>query len=1000
MKTLKKNKILLIIAVAVFAVSVMSLIGTLNFKTARAESLVSETFVTEDGVSAKLSAGGGIRFRAKFDVTTKDNILASEGVTLEFVVAPKALFENGTAEEQGLIIPVDKNKIYDGGDGLWYANGCVTDILEANRSLEFKAVARIKNGDVVTDTATNSGDLARGNLYDVINAAVLDSREGFNDFEKTIFALPAYNAWFGTKDYPVQVSSLDEYNALIGKINGGATEFDGKFAKYSELFKNQTGATALDADKTAPKAIYGVTLNLNGATSCEPLSTYIEGAGATLPVPTKTDSAFMGWYEEADCSGNAVTEITALDEGDKTFYARWVRFEKQEYSLNLNGSKQLNLEFTPAAAQETATFASSAASVIEVDGNGKVTARAYGQSVITATVGEHTVNCTVTVSPLVSSAGTNVLYNGSDYSIKITDDGEVVSGFNTGVAASKLYYSEITFSGIKLYNQDLSAFGMAHFATEENFFFDKFHIYAFDLAANSVGYWHRTGVGKNVSDGNLALNMFNTQLNAAYNLIKTALSESKDITLGIARSEDYSYTFVNGRVVMKTALPEALLNVDTYPGVYVQSLKDDGITVKNVTFLSGDSASEKLATVESPLADDRDFVTTYDEAGNYYMHAVNAGEFTEQITINNAAASKQYYAEYVLNGFYITGGQYKAFGLAHQSGDTFMFDKYAMYLGDGSNDPASAGYWHRSGVGLNVADGDLIMSQADDALGASKAWIINAASNRGVKTIKIGVARNGNYVYTFVNDVIVLQAKIADEFKDVDTAPSVYMQAIADYDISISGVTYLGGEDAVNKINAATKMLRYSRVFDVNYKPATIAEDSSSFRFEGSDDSDAAWRASVTQEALFGINATIDMDITVLNTANGHIGINIAKDDGNGWTGRNNFSDGLTLAGYWMWTNGGKQQGVDYFKDGLTTWETEWCGGPADDVKSGNFHVQIKLTANEDGTVKSVLTISNGGVIMQTVERTSVNTHGADEIYRIHFLTHAIDYEVTNLTIA
>lgn len=79
MKTLKKNKILLIIAVAVFAVSVMSLIGTLNFKTARAESLVSETFVTEDGVSAKLSAGGGIRFRAKFDGTTKDNILASEG---------------------------------------------------------------------------------------------------------------------------------------------------------------------------------------------------------------------------------------------------------------------------------------------------------------------------------------------------------------------------------------------------------------------------------------------------------------------------------------------------------------------------------------------------------------------------------------------------------------------------------------------------------------------------------------------------------------------------------------------------------------------------------------------------------------------------------------------------------------------------------------------------------------------------------------------------------
>ena len=176
----------------------------------------------------------------------------------------------------------------------------------------------------------------------------------------------------------------------------------------------------------------------------------------------------------------------------------------------------------------------------------------------------------------------------------------------------------------------------------------------------------------------------------------------------------------------------------------------------------------------------------------------------------------------------------------------------------------------------------------------------------------------------------------------------------------------------------------------------TIAADSSSFRFNGVDGENSAWRASVTQEVLFGANATIDMDIVVHNSANGHIGINITQNDGNGWTGRNNFTDGLTLTGYNMWTNGGKQQGVDYYNDAGTS---SWEGGPADENKSGNFHIRIVLSANDDGTVKSVMTISNGDTVMQTVEKTSTTAHGADEQYRIHFLSHAIDYEVSNLTV-
>lgn len=440
----------------------------------------------------------------------------------------------------------------------------------------------------------------------------------------------------------------------------------------------------------------------------------------------------------------------------------------------------------------------------------------------------------------------------------------------------------------------------------------------------------------------------------------------------------------------------------------IVSIDADGIITAKTYGRVTITATVKGVSVEctvtiSPLVTSNGVNVEYDEDGSYKNTiAITSGNETVNAINTGLQASKLYYAEYTLNGLYINDGQYKAFGMAHLGGDTFMFDKYSMYLGGGNNNnAAAAGYWHRMAVGYGVADENLMLNHFGDVFGVSKDWLVQAATNHSA--IKIGIARSGNYIYTFVNDVIVLQTNIADALKDVNTTPALYLQAIGDSSITISDVSFLDGEAVTNKINGATRLLHYSRVADNNYKPVTIAADSSSFRFNGVDGLDSAWRASVTQEVVFGVNATIEMDVAVHNSANGHIGINIAKNYGDGWTDKNNFSDGLTLAGYWMWTNGGKQQGVDYFKDGATGWNDNvdkfWCGGPAEENKSGNFHIKIDLTRNEDGTVKSVMTISNGETIMQVVEKTSDNTHGADEMYRIHFLSHAIDYEVSNLTV-
>ena len=402
----------------------------------------------------------------------------------------------------------------------------------------------------------------------------------------------------------------------------------------------------------------------------------------------------------------------------------------------------------------------------------------------------------------------------------------------------------------------------------------------------------------------------------------------------------------------------------------------------------------KCTVTVSPLATNNGVNVTYNDDGTYNTVNVLAGINVNAVN-TGAQPSKIYYAEYMLKGLELYNGQAKSFGMAHfATSESYMFDAFHMYLS--GNDVSAAGVWHRMNVGGDLENG-LLLNQANVELGMVRDWIIDAIQNK--KSLKAGIARNGNYIYTLINDVIVLQTNIADVLKDADTAPAVFMNATDGESRTVGNIVFLEGEAAVNKINGAKRMLRYSRIADYNYMPAAIAADNSSFRFNGADDSDAAWRASVTQEIVFGANTTIDMDVVVRNSANGHIGINIARNDGNGWTSQNNFSDGLTLVGYWMWTNGGKQQGVDYFRDNLTTWSTEWLGGPAEENKSGNFHIKIELSRNEDGTVKSVLTISNGDTLMQTVEKTSVNVHDLNEQYRIHFLTHAIDYEVSNLTI-
>lgn len=91
--------------------------------------------------------------------------------------------------------------------------------------------------------------------------------------------------------------------------------------------------------------------NVNGAESGNPAS-YTYGTAVTLEPLSRTGYTFGGWFTTADCSGDAVTEISGTETGNRTFYAKWTA---NEYTVTLvlnggslvyeNGSKTLQVTF-------------------------------------------------------------------------------------------------------------------------------------------------------------------------------------------------------------------------------------------------------------------------------------------------------------------------------------------------------------------------------------------------------------------------------------------------------------------------------------------------------------------------------------------------------------------------------------------------------------------------------------------------------------------------------
>lgn len=282
----------------------------------------TNVFAMENGTSLKISESGGIRFRVQMDEAQKNYITENENVTLHFLVAPHEFYNavNGNDYYNGLtkknVINVDEAKIYE-EDGYYWANGCIVNILEINRNLDFTLLAYTYNSTTqVYDYADVTLSTTRGSLMDVLSQAIAYTDDSGTDYTADIFACGAYD-WFGSESYPIQVNDLTTYNNLVNKVNAGA-DYSNYTINVSDTVPT-AGRVALDDGKT-----------LNVQDSCIVKFCYADGSlykkyivvdgnsitAPKAPVSVSDQYEFAGWDANDD---GQVDEVATIAQESVTY---------------------------------------------------------------------------------------------------------------------------------------------------------------------------------------------------------------------------------------------------------------------------------------------------------------------------------------------------------------------------------------------------------------------------------------------------------------------------------------------------------------------------------------------------------------------------------------------------------------------------------------------------------------------------------------------------------
>lgn len=238
MKKQIKTKMLSLALIAGVAATAGALALNHSAKQAAAES--SGVFQMENSVRLRLN-GNGLAFSVKMDEAKYNVIKNDENKSLYFIVMPSMYLGNvKTADgyDYAAAIARDNNgdynykdshclyvnaseAIYKSGED-YYALGGVSDVLEANRKLDYVAVACVEtktaSGFTYEYAAFPEGkeQMPTVSQYTTLSKSVLYSNTDYSA------QIAQYYSWFGKGEYALTIATTEDYNALVGKINGGA----------------------------------------------------------------------------------------------------------------------------------------------------------------------------------------------------------------------------------------------------------------------------------------------------------------------------------------------------------------------------------------------------------------------------------------------------------------------------------------------------------------------------------------------------------------------------------------------------------------------------------------------------------------------------------------------------------------------------------------------------------------------------------------------------------
>lgn len=295
------------------------------------------TVTVDDGVSLKLNDKGGMRFIVRMNSAAKKYIVdddADNVVKLVVVIAPTQIFADKNLAEDFVTlkntcpsVEIDESKIYaDGEDFL--ANACVVSMKPANRNLAYTAVAFVvKDNAVVTNTALNAK--AQFGFYDLVTRLILITADG-EDYSEDILTLQSYE-WFGSKEYPVRIETVADYNALVSKINLGR-DFGVRNIEVKASL-DLSGATEIEEGKKPQnlKFVSKITCVVDGKSTVVSVE---KGNDAGLTAPTKAADEeysykFVGWMTEENGTTQAdLSNVTA----DMTVYAKFKAYAHNSVS--------------------------------------------------------------------------------------------------------------------------------------------------------------------------------------------------------------------------------------------------------------------------------------------------------------------------------------------------------------------------------------------------------------------------------------------------------------------------------------------------------------------------------------------------------------------------------------------------------------------------------------------------------------------------------------------